>query len=256
MKLLRRGSLAGILVCVLATPAIADLSEGLVAYYPLDGTAEDSSTYSNHGTEHGGLIYVEGKVGMAANIDGIDDYISAPSQDQINIVGVVSISTWVKRFAEVEAHGTVVAKGPTGGVLTRNYGLHVHANRTLINFTIGLHDYNLEIAPILQGVWHHIVAIIDTSTSEWKIYVNGELAGYQTIESPSMPILPDHSLMIGACDGNEPGTPRYFFDGLIDELRIYDRVGECQDRCRKKSKRISSHIRARSFRNGSTVVPR
>ena len=39
--------------------AIADLNNGLVAYYPLDGNANDSTEYGNNGTEQGGVDYVQ-----------------------------------------------------------------------------------------------------------------------------------------------------------------------------------------------------
>jgi hypothetical protein len=40
--------------------AFANLNTGLVAYYPFNGNANDERGNSNHGSENGGLIYVNG----------------------------------------------------------------------------------------------------------------------------------------------------------------------------------------------------
>jgi hypothetical protein len=53
----------------------AGLSDGLVAYYPFNGNANDESGNSHNGTESGGVTYGEGVIGRAANFDGKDDRI-------------------------------------------------------------------------------------------------------------------------------------------------------------------------------------
>ena len=57
----------------------ADLNDGLVAYYPFDGNANDFSGSGNHGTEYNGVSYRPGVKGQAASFDGIDDYVKASS---------------------------------------------------------------------------------------------------------------------------------------------------------------------------------
>ncbi|GAB4542817.1 MAG: hypothetical protein Kow0063_35320 [Anaerolineae bacterium] len=67
---------------------------GLVAYYPLDGNANDESGNGNHGKEYGGLEYVEGRVGQAAYFDGVDDYIEIIPQGSVSVFGDFTISAW------------------------------------------------------------------------------------------------------------------------------------------------------------------
>jgi hypothetical protein len=73
MKRLRCGLRTVLLMALIAglswfPVAWADLDDGLVAYYPFDGNADDKSGLGNNGTEHGGFSYVTGKIGQAAQI--------------------------------------------------------------------------------------------------------------------------------------------------------------------------------------------
>ncbi len=52
MKILR-AFLTLAMVCMLSGTALADLNDGLVAYYPFNGDANDESVKANHGTVDG-----------------------------------------------------------------------------------------------------------------------------------------------------------------------------------------------------------
>jgi hypothetical protein len=58
----------------------ADLSRGLVAYYPLNGNADDMSGNGNHGTVDGATLTQDrfGNQNSAYSFDGVNDYISIP----------------------------------------------------------------------------------------------------------------------------------------------------------------------------------
>ena len=45
---------------VFSSQTLASLDDGLVAYYPFDGNANDSSGNGNNGTENGGVTYTTG----------------------------------------------------------------------------------------------------------------------------------------------------------------------------------------------------
>ncbi|MCK5231891.1 MAG: hypothetical protein KAR13_16585, partial [Desulfobulbaceae bacterium] len=61
-------------IFILYGAAYADLTNGLVAYYPFDGNASDQSGNNNHGVENGGIQYKQGISGDSASFDGVDDY--------------------------------------------------------------------------------------------------------------------------------------------------------------------------------------
>src|SRR5215216_210098 len=65
-------------------PCIAqvDLTQGLVAYYPFNGNANDASGRNNHGSLQNGVQLTTDRSGNANSaylFDGINDYISIPS---------------------------------------------------------------------------------------------------------------------------------------------------------------------------------
>ncbi len=53
MKKLAKTVLLGSLSCLMSLPVAADLNEGLVAYYPFSGNANDESGNVNNGTVNG-----------------------------------------------------------------------------------------------------------------------------------------------------------------------------------------------------------
>jgi hypothetical protein len=71
-----RSLLLLILLCFHA-PAFAALNDGLVAYYPFDGNANDISNYANHGTQNGSVQYAQSAIGKSLVLNGIDSYVSS-----------------------------------------------------------------------------------------------------------------------------------------------------------------------------------
>ena len=57
--------------------ALADLNEGLVAYYPFNGNANDESGNDNHGTVYGAALTYDrfDNTNSAYKFDGINDII-------------------------------------------------------------------------------------------------------------------------------------------------------------------------------------
>lgn len=86
-----RGKIFGalILALILIVPFVdvhASLQDGLVAYYPFNGNANDESGSGNHGTVHGPILNTDrfGAAGNAYDFDGLDDYIEIPDSDSMH----------------------------------------------------------------------------------------------------------------------------------------------------------------------------
>ena len=75
----------------------ASLSEGLVAYYPFNGNANDESGNGNDGTVNGATLTEDrfGNTGSAYGFDGVDDYINKGNLNNIDVSGSVTISVWI-----------------------------------------------------------------------------------------------------------------------------------------------------------------
>lgn len=83
----------------------------------------------------------------------------------------------------------------------------------------------LAISTINDGNWHHVAATRNASTGQMKVYVDGVLEATKTGHTGN---LTDATAMrIGGMldQGRTPDPdPDRLFQGLIDDVRIYDRV--------------------------------
>src|SRR5271170_1089907 len=70
------------------------LTNGLVAYYPFSGNANDASGNGNNGTVYGASLTTDrlGNSNSAYSFDGIGNYISTAD---INLSEEATISVWV-----------------------------------------------------------------------------------------------------------------------------------------------------------------
>jgi len=94
----------------------ADLADGLVGYWPLDGNGDDASGNGNHGTVRGNVTPVADRFGnadSAMNFPGnTSNYIDLGQPPMLLIKGAMSITAWV-RAETLNQTGRIIAKqGP------------------------------------------------------------------------------------------------------------------------------------------------
>jgi hypothetical protein len=95
----------------------ADLTEGLVGYWPLDGNGDDASGNGTHGTVVGNVTPTADRFGTAAsamNFPGsTSDYIDLGQPPSLLIKGAMSVMAWVQPDTLLQ-NGRIVAKqGPS-----------------------------------------------------------------------------------------------------------------------------------------------
>ena len=195
------------------------ISNGLVGYWSFNGpdmesaTAFDRSGQGNDGTITGASI-INGKVGQALNFDGTDDtVITASFRASLNITGPITISVWIYPHS-------LTPLGYIGFVQKTNfsssYYLGTGNNKTDISFYYGGTQVALTASNVLKlNQWQHVA--VSYSSTGTDIYWNGTSAIHSdTIATPAGN---NGSLEIGYRDD----TSRWF-DGIIDEVRIYNRA--------------------------------
>ena len=86
----------GLAVLFCATAVHADLTNGLVAYYPFNGNANDASGKGNDGTVHGAILTSDrfGIPNSAYSMDGTS-FIQIPDTIFGPTVQAVTISLWI-----------------------------------------------------------------------------------------------------------------------------------------------------------------
>jgi hypothetical protein len=195
------------------------LPAGAVSAWRGEGNAQDG-VGNNNGSLQGGVTFATGEVGQAFRFNGTNGYVSVPDAPSLELASAVTMEAWINpaTLAFAGSFGTIIAKS---NFPVRNYGLWVYADGSLHLSYINGSGVNVGFltAPglIPVGVFTHVAGIIDTAAGVMQLYVNGQLAAFRATAGPMVPnTLP---LTIGASDAG----PSAFFNGLIDEVAVYNR---------------------------------
>ena len=126
-RFLARLLAVGVLLLGLVSTARADLTTGLVAWYPFDGNASDMSGNGRHGTLHGSVALSADRHGVANKayvFDGQNDYIELNNPSIIGTRSTFSIFAWVKCPVDAnQSSNSIYGEFHTPGDATRNYFL-------------------------------------------------------------------------------------------------------------------------------------
>jgi PKD repeat protein len=195
------------------TLIILSLEDGLVAYYPFSGNSADSSGNGHHGTEYGGVSLTTDKMGnpnSAYNFDGVNDYIKVNDHDSLDLTDNMTISAWIKidNFSFlagiVSKYHTYQSNGFTFrlGYSSPYKGLNCNGRRTS--------------ETLLQAnTWYHIVSVVENNVV--NIYVDGQVV------STAYSVVPAQSNSNFMSIGMDYSSSARYFDGIIDEVRLYNR---------------------------------
>jgi hypothetical protein len=153
--------------------------------------------------------------GTSLHFDGTNDYVNCGNASSLNITGSITVEAWINAdtWNANSWGGTIVSKDNTNQT---GYALRC-GNNGMLSFVIGSggawHEV-LSAAVMSTGRWNYVVGVYDGATM--SIYVNGVLAGQQSLTG---------SIGVSALSmyvGNSPGFPTRFFDGKIDEVRLFN----------------------------------
>jgi len=176
--------------------------------------AYDSSFYNNHGTIYG-ATWTDGKFGKALGFDGVDDYVDCGNDESLNITDEITIVAWVKPVS-FSTYNFIAKKYEA-------YTILFYKSKLRFDIKDGGQwrwDTSNDYAPpggFQLGQWYFVAGTYDGSVI--KLYLNGDYVAHTDytgdIDATAK------NLYIGA---NTTTPPTHFFDGLIDEVRIYNRA--------------------------------
>ena len=214
--------------------AIADLCvsppDGLVGWWPGNGSAQDIVT-GNDGLLKGGASFETGKVRQAFSFNGIDSSVDIPQTASLNVNKQVSIEFWMKPAEEntmdnccqglvgTDYYVMEISGGQINNEIGVNFAIHSNSFYTLTS------DKNNSGFKVKPGQWSFVVGTYDGNSL--RLYINGREEVQVNYQGTITPMTSEGFLSIGSEDGRAgcpdcPGT-RYF-NGLIDEVSIYDRA--------------------------------
>jgi len=219
---LKHSVLAASITLVVSGAAYAtdSLTDGLVAYYPFNGDANDASSNGNDGTVNGAIPTADrfGNTDSAYhfNGNGNDTYSIELPHTVIDGLTDITSSVWVQTS---EVHQGILSGANSGSenqylIYMENGQVKPHIKQDA--FLVGL---------INDGQWHHIVMARDGDSGLVQVFVDGDLAGSNAL--PAGPLSIDAGgLWVGReqdCVGDCWETYQDFL-GDIDDIRIYNRV--------------------------------
>ncbi|MCL5010687.1 MAG: hypothetical protein M1127_00535 [Patescibacteria group bacterium] len=179
------------------------------------GLATADTVGGNNGILTNGPVWQTGfscQSGSCLRFDGINDYVKVNDNDSLSFSNL-TVSAWVK-FNKLALSGIVSKRNYLGS--QDEYNLFYNASNRHFIFRVagksgtGQYAY-YSINPSLD-TWYHIVGTFDGVNT--KIYVNG-VKGVDGTPKASLNN-GTATLKIGSVDS------AYFFNGLIDDVRIYN----------------------------------
>ena len=214
-----------LIVIIVRQSTTSDTATGLVAHWAFDEengtTTLDASGSGYIGTLVGPPNWTNGRIGGALDFDGANDFVRT-SYDQDP--GTITLAAWVKLDSYGgNDNGVILGKGDSSARIILKAAGGSKGQRLHFQKLFG-HDYAEWVTPvgsIQTGVWYHVaVTYIDASaTNDPIIYINGESQPVKETLTPK-----------GKADrSTNPFTISGAFDGIIDEVRIYNRVLSATD---------------------------
>jgi hypothetical protein len=206
-------------------------TEGLVAYYALDGNADDSSGNGLDGTlvtigDANDATFVAGVAGMAIDLlpsenGTVGPCVNCGADPLFDLVDAVTVGAWVNFRSVPDEWRAIVAKGDSawrignvGATTALHFGFCGYGSRPTTHGIDGVTEVGLDS-------WHYVCGTYDI-TEGAKLYVDGVLD--VEIADTAGIALNTFDVTIGANMEDTGWKPYRLFDGMIDEVRIYNRA--------------------------------
>ena len=205
--------------------------DGLVSYWSFEGGDVADMVGDNNGTIQGDPQIVPGRIGDALKFDGQGDSVTFPGVGVPTGNSPMSWSAWFKR--EVTDGGAVqyIATYGFPHCCGRFFGIGTRGG-DMVFMTQWGGGFDVFGPVVSLGDWHHVVAVYNGSQND-TIYLNGEMV--TSADLGGAPDLVDTNAgAIGSNPGilpgphetadGKPGDPGEFFEGLIDDVGLYNRA--------------------------------
>ncbi len=201
---------------------LQNIRPDMVAHWGFDRTAGnvvlDSSWYKNDGTMSASAVRAinQGKYGSAIQFNGSDSYIDINGYKGISGGQSRTVTAWIKTTA---TDGTIVA---WGAPQTSEKWMFMVTNGKLRAAVWG--GQIVGSRNIADGNWHCVAVVLDNDStpdiSEAKLYVDGQPETISQTTACTVNTVCDSDVYIGVIDT----TTGNYFNGIIDDVRIYDRA--------------------------------
>ena len=168
------------------------------------------------------------------DFDGVDDYVDVGTGLDQN--GPVTISAWIYWKSNVGRQEILSNSDSAGGAIDYAFEVNRTANRLslLRSNEVVTVTGNTDVS---LNTWHHVVGVLSGSSGSWTgtLYLDGSSNGSAT--DTNNPSGTNQSTSIGRL-GENNGS---YFNGLIDDVRIYSRALSAAEILELYSSRLKYH---------------
>jgi hypothetical protein len=230
---------AVILTLIVANTGRADLSTGLVAYYPFNGNANDASGNGHDGNVHGASLTSDrfGTADSAYSFNGVSDYISVPFSDAFQS-SEFTLVAWIRIGAGLPLASTsvaIMARGEDSSTDRLWSSLEIAGSTAPWATGAGtllIYEDDSDIEHVYEtfafpdpDTWTQI-AVTRSSSGEILVYLDGDVVGHWFgTEDPTTTCTQE--LTIGArwwsAGTSGPYELEGYFPGSIDDVIVYNR---------------------------------
>lgn len=207
--------------------AVGDRGASPVAHWKFDegsgSYAYDSSGNGNIGTLTNmstSTVWVNGAYGTALQFDGSDDYVNAGANAILRPSQQVTAAAWVK-FKDKTGNYTILGNKHAGG-----YGFTMNGQGSEVGYLgfeikVGSSYYipKFSVNLLENDRWYNLIGLYNGSAA--KIYLDG-VEMDSKIVSNTISYTYSNSFLIGAEAGSGSNPEGYYFNGIIDDVRIYN----------------------------------
>jgi hypothetical protein len=193
--------------------------KGLVGHWRFDEgngkAAMDSSKHGNAGVITGAK-WAKGVVGTALDFNGANSFVNIPSPGKALPDKAVSVEAWIQATGN-NVNASLVCAGPE----SLDFGIWIQGGNLQAGIwnSAGAQYSAISSCSPTPGRWHHVAMTCDFAAGGvLKLYIDGRLRRTNAVAGTG--IRSGHtSIDIG---GRTPNS--WYFQGIIDELRIYSRA--------------------------------
>lgn len=207
------------------TQQVAFPTNGLLAYYPFNGNANDESGNGNNGTVIGASVTTDrhGNADRAYHFNGINNYINIPHTSALMLTGVdFTISVWATHSGIDDLDKTLLVKSDGGNINSKWVFWYKPFNAPtglgfLASSKTNEQSFGGFVNDILLNNWYHYC--VTRTATELKFYING---GLVLTDSHSVIISPTSAdVRIGGAEVNEADQ---WWLGKLDDIGIWNRA--------------------------------
>ena len=186
-------------------------------------------------------VTVQAEGQSALDFSGVDAYVTFGNPAKLHLP-TFTVEAWFRR----DGNGLTTTTGTSGitaaiPLVSRGRG-EAENPAVDLNYFLGIDDATdvlaadfeegalgsspslnhpvLGVTPITAGVWHHAAATYDGS--KWQLFLDGQLEAELVVNEPPADAGNQHAAIGSALTST--GVAAGFFDGAVDEVRIWDRA--------------------------------